>query len=101
MQKFHDNGVSRKQVGLEISGAALASANTTFWPIVSQSETIGKVTSAIYSPRLEKNIALAMVASEYSGEGTQVQVQLRDSTMDATVVKKPFYDPNKAITKSG
>ena len=101
LQKFHDNGVSRKQVGLEISGAALASANTTFWPIVSQSETIGKVTSAIYSPRLEKNIALAMVAAEYSGEGTQVQVQLRDSTMDATVVKKPFYDPNKAITKSG
>ena len=101
LQKFHDKGVSRKQVGLEISGAALASANTTFWPIVSQSETIGKVTSAIYSPRLEKNIALAMVAAEYSGEGTQVQVQLRDSTMDATVVKKPFYDPNKAITKSG
>ncbi|GIR94259.1 MAG: hypothetical protein CM15mP95_2790 [Alphaproteobacteria bacterium] len=26
----------------------------------------GKVTSAVYSPRLEKNIALAMVASEHA-----------------------------------
>ena len=100
LQKFHDNGVTRKQVGLEISGTALAGANTTFWPIVSGSQTIGKVTSAIYSPRLEKNIALAMVAAEYADEGTEIQVQLPESVLAATVVKKPFYDPNKAITRS-
>ena len=100
LQKFRDNGVTRKQVGLEISGAALAGANTTFWPIVSGSQTIGKVTSAIYSPRLEKNIALAMVAAEYADEGTEIQVQLPESVLAATVVKKPFYDPNKAITRS-
>ena len=100
LQKFHDNGVTRKQVGLEISGTALAGANTTFWPIVSGSQTIGKITSAIYSPRLEKNIALAMVAAEYADEGTEIQVQLPESVLAATVVKKPFYDPNKAITRS-
>jgi len=100
LQKFRDNGVTRKQVGLEISGTALAGANTTFWPIVSGSQTIGKVTSAIYSPRLEKNIALAMVAAEYADEGTEIQVQLPESVLAATVVKKPFYDPNKAITRS-
>ena len=100
LQSIHDNGVSRKQVGLEISGAPLVGANTTFWPVVSESQAIGKVTSAIYSPRLEKNIALAMVATEYSDEGAQLQVQLPSATLEATVVKKPFYDPNKAITKS-
>ena len=100
LQNIHDNGVSRKQVGLEISGAPLVGANTTFWPVVSESQAIGKVTSAIYSPRLEKNIALAMVATEYSDEGAQLQVQLPSATLEATVVKKPFYDPNKAITKS-
>ena len=100
LQNIHDNGVSRKQVGLGISGAPLVGANTTFWPVVSESQAIGKVTSAIYSPRLEKNIALAMVATEYSDEGAQLQVQLPSATLEATVVKKPFYDPNKAITKS-
>ncbi len=100
LQKIRDNGVSRKQVGLEISGTALAGANTTFWPVLSDSQAIGKVTSAIYSPRLEKNIALAMVAMEHSESGTQVQVARPDCTLEATVVKKPFYDPTKVIATS-
>ena len=110
LQKICDNGVTRKQVGLEISGPALEGANTTFWPLLSRAtghtngqstdQAVGKVTSAIYSPRLEKNIALAMLATEYSEEGTKVQVQLPDSMVEATVVKKPFYDPDKSITKS-
>ena len=110
LQKICDNGVTRKQVGLEISGPALEGANTTFWPLLSRTaghtngqstdQAVGKVTSAIYSPRLEKNIALAMLATEYAEEGTQLRVQLPDSVVEATVVKKPFYDPDKSITKS-
>jgi len=41
-----------------------------------------------------------MVATQHSDEGVQLQVQLPSATLEATVVKKPFYDPNKAITKS-
>ena len=104
LQTIRDSGVKRKQVGLEISAAPLSGPNTTFWPVKSESEsdakTIGKVTSAIYSPRLERNIALAMVASEFAEIGTELQVTLPAGPVDAQVVEKPFYDPKKKITKS-
>jgi len=95
LQQIFNNGISRKQVGLELSGAPLSGPNTTFWPVVKNSESIGKVTSAVYSPRLEKNIALAMVSTDHMQIGNQVEVQLPSGFLSSTVVEKPFYDPKK------
>ena len=48
----------------------LTGPNTEFWPIKKNKQIVGKVTSAVYSPRLEMNIALAMVKSSFSTIGT-------------------------------
>ena len=61
---------------------------------------VGKVTSAIYSPRLKKNIALAMVEIDHSDLGTPLKIDSPFGELHATVVKKPFFDPNKEITMS-
>ena len=61
---------------------------------------VGKVTSAIYSPRLKKNIALAMVEINHSNLGTPLKIDSPFGERNATVVKKPFFDPNKEITMS-
>ncbi len=53
LRRIKRQGVQRKQVGLVIEGAPLKGPNTTFWPILKDGATIGKVTSAIHSPRLE------------------------------------------------
>ena len=98
LRNIRDTGVSRKQVGLEISAAPLKGPNTSFWPIHYQGSPVGKVTSAIYSPRLERNIALAMIAVEHEKVGTQLEVELPTGSANATVVEKPFYDPKKKIT---
>lgn len=98
LQNIRDTGVTRKQVGLEISAEPLRGPNTTFWPVLNSSETVGKVTSAVYSPRLESNIALAMLDIESAQTGTRLQVQLPTGSATATVVEKPFYDPKKKIT---
>jgi aminomethyltransferase len=58
---------------------------------------IGKVTSAVYSPRLDQNIALAIVSIEYSEIGTELTVEINSKSVDAKVVEKPFYDPKKSI----
>ncbi|MGB1255140.1 MAG: glycine cleavage T C-terminal barrel domain-containing protein, partial [Thiolinea sp.] len=80
LRKIRDVGVSRRQVGLEIAGVPLSGPNTTFWPVLNAAEPVGKVTSAIYSPRLEKNIALAMVGTEFADVGTELTVQSPDGT---------------------
>lgn len=98
LKRIRDAGVTRRQVGLVIDGAALPAPNTRFWELRGQDEVVGKVTSAVYSPRLEKNIALAMVTVGHDALGTQLEVALPDGVRLATVVEKPFYDPKKKIT---
>ena len=98
LKQMQQQGVSRQQIGLEIGGEPLPGPNTQFWPVEVNGEVIGKVTSAVYSPRLKKNIALAMVASAHSDVGTTSNVQLPAEKRSGTIVPKPFYDPKKQIT---
>jgi len=97
LKKIKENGISRKQVGLVIECAPLSGPNTTFWPIKKDGKQIGKVTSAVYSPRLKKNIALAMVDINFSNNGTILEVASHEGNYNSTVVEKPFYDPKKKI----
>ena len=61
---------------------------------------MGKVTCAIYSPRLETNIGYAWLPAELSTAGTTVEVSTEWGTRTATVVEMPFVDPNKQIPVS-
>ena len=98
LKRVQQQGIARQQIGLEIDGEPLPSPNTQFWPVEVNGKVIGKVTSAVYSPRLQKNIALAMVASAHSAVGITCDVQLPDETRSGAIVPKPFYDPKKQIT---
>lgn len=101
LQRIRDNGVTRKQVGLVIEGDPLVGPNTAFWTTNHEGETVGKVTSAVYSPRLDKNIALAMVAIEAAELGTKLEVLTHTGQTTATVVEKPFFDPRKQLAATG
>ena len=97
LRRIQQQGVRRSQVGLILDGMALVGPNTSFWPISLAGNAVGKITSAVYSPRLQQNIALAMVGCEASQIGTQLEVATPDGLRRATVVERPFYDPKKQI----
>ena len=94
---IQEKGVQRIQVGLILNCERLKGPNTSFWPVTNGNTHIGKVTSAVYSPRLDQNIALAIVSIEYSEIGTELTVEINSKFVDAKVVEKPFYDPKKSI----
>jgi len=98
LQAIQAAGVTRKQVGITLDCPPLEGPNTRFWPIKKNGVVVGKVTSAVYSPRLEKNIALAMVGREHTNLDTPLVVNAPWGDVDAKVVEKPFYDPKKSIT---
>jgi aminomethyltransferase len=100
LQKIHEEGVKRIQVGLEISGEAFQGPNTIFWPLQKDGKTVGKVTSAVYSPRLKKNIALAMVDVKVSELGQSLDILIDKDIRQSVVVEKPFFDPKKSLTSS-
>ena len=97
LRKIKQEGPMRKQVGLVLDCAPLTGPNTTFWAIQQDGATIGKVTSAVYSPRLKQNIALAMVATNAAIMGAEVEVLTNSGAVKATMVERPFYDPKKQI----
>ena len=85
LKKIKENGVKRKQVGLIIDCDPLKGPNTTFWKIKKNNKIVGKVTSAVYSPRLKKNIALAMISIEESEIGNILDIEVMNKTVTSTV----------------
>jgi len=100
LKKIYKDGIKRKQVGIIIDCEPLKAPNTTFWPIIKDDKIVGKITSAVYSPRLKKNIALAMVSINNSAIGTDLEIQMFSKKNRGTIVNKPFYDPKKKIASS-
>ena len=97
LKKIKQDGIKRKQVGIEIDCEPLSGPNTTFWPVLNDQKNIGKITSAVYSPRLKKNIALAMIDINYSNLGQKLKVKIDENVINCSVVEKPFFDPKKKI----
>ena len=99
LKRIKAAGVDRRLVGVEIAGERLAISNERFWPLLGHDPARFKITSAVYSPRLEKNIAMALVPVDLTAEGTHLQFSAPFGTLDATVVPMPFYDPKKSLAK--
>ena len=98
--KIKNDGLQRKQVGLYLDNNPMDGPNTRFWNLKYDNKVVGKITSAVYSPRLNQNIALAIVDINYSNLNQKLIVNDGSSEFSAIVVNKPFYDPNKNLTKS-
>lgn len=97
LKKIKEEGIKRRQVGIVINCPPLENSNTSYWPIFIDSKEVGFVTSAIHSPRLNKNIAMAIVSIDYSSLNTTASVETPHGTYPVKVVEKPFYDPKKHL----
>jgi glycine cleavage system aminomethyltransferase T len=100
LRRIKTEGVTRRLVGIEIEGDRL-DFNSAKWPVTVNGKPVGRVTSAIWSPRLEKNIGYAMLPAAQAALGSVVSVAIPAvGERKATVVPKPFVDPKKDIPKS-
>ncbi|HLG34185.1 MAG TPA: glycine cleavage system aminomethyltransferase GcvT [Bacteroidia bacterium] len=84
-----EKGVSRKLVGFEMIDRGIARQHYEI--VNADGIVIGHVTSGTQSPSLQKAIGMGYVAKEFSGEGTEIFIRIRDKTLKAQVVKVPFY----------
>ena len=99
LRKIKAAGIKRKLVGLEIHSEPL-SQQAEPWTIECNGQLVGAITSAVYSPDLDKNIALAMVGIECADVGTQLVVDMGQKRIDATITALPFID-NRAKVLHG
>jgi aminomethyltransferase len=87
----------RTLVGLELEGNETAGHGDCVHEPGGRSQ-VGVITSGTRSPTLRKNVALCRMAVQYAEPGTAVEVGKLDGhqkRIPATVVRFPFYDPEK------
>ena len=104
LKRIAAEGPTRRLVGVEIEGAALpGNHNEHPWPVLGLPDMPGRlsntVTSCVHSPRLDKNIGMAMVPAERSDLGTTLTVATPYGERAAAIVPMPFMDPSKKVPK--
>jgi glycine cleavage system aminomethyltransferase T len=99
LKEIEAAGIKRKLVGLVIHSEPIYQQAQS-WMVEFTDNPVGNITSAVYSPDLDQNIAYALVAIECSEEGTEMFVDIDGEKIEATVTKLPFID-NQEVVWSG
>ena len=83
-----ESGVTRKLIGFEMIERGIPRHDYEVFD--ASGNVIGKVTSGTQSPTLQKAIGLAYVKTEFSKEGSEIYIGIRENKVKAKVVKFPF-----------
>ena len=97
LERIRRDGVSRKLVGIEIDGDEQGIDPTGFWPVHHDGVEVGRVTDAVWSPRLERNIGYVWVPIELSGPGTELDIESERGHLTGRTAAIPFVDPRKEV----
>jgi len=91
LRRLAADGPARRLVGAEIAGEPIP-ANEHAWPVLAENgQWIGRVTSAIHSPRLGKNLAFAMLAIDWTEPGSAFTVETAAGPRAGTTAALPFH----------
>lgn len=81
-------GLTKQLVGFEMVERGIARHDHEITG--ANGQTIGRVTSGTQSPTLQKAIGLGYVDREYTAEGSDIWIRIRDTNVRAKIVKPPF-----------
>jgi aminomethyltransferase len=86
--KQKSEGVKQKIVGIELADNAIPRHG---YDVLFSGNKIGEVTTGYHSISTDKSVCMALIDSERSKTGTEVEVQIRKKTFKGTVINKKFY----------
>ncbi|MEX2304057.1 MAG: 2Fe-2S iron-sulfur cluster-binding protein [Bryobacterales bacterium] len=89
--------VRQRLVGFELNGATVPKEGEA---VVVDGAPVGRVSSAKWSPLLQRAIGMAWVPVDLAAAGKQLHIQSGKQTLGARVVIEPFYDPAGERLKS-
>ncbi len=91
INKVREEGVSRKLMGIRMSSKAVPREG---YEVRVENESVGFISSGVFSPVLDCGIAFAFVKSKYAKENTKCSVMIREKPFDAEIVNKRFLAKN-------
>lgn len=88
-------GVRSRLVGFRLSERGFPRRG---YGVSAGGQTVGEVASGVLSPTLGYGIGMAYVPVAHAKPGTEIGIVIRNQTLDATVVRPPFYTGGPART---
>lgn len=95
---MRDHGVRRRQIGVFMDGAPFEKNNEHRWPVLSGDKQVGVVTSAVPSPRLERNIGFALLDVPFDANDAPLVVDTAEGHRAAERTTTPFIASPPAKT---
>jgi len=95
LKAIKEKGLTEKLVGVELEGDPILKAPENFWSVKSNNKKVGRLSRAFFSPRLKKNIGLAIIDIDFAEEGTTVSVASPNGDLISTVVSLPWFQADK------
>ncbi len=97
LERVRREGVQRRLVGIEFEGGPFDIDPADFWPAHHDGKEVGRVTDAVWSPRLKRNIGYVWVPSALSDPGHRLDVESQHGHLVGTTAAIPFVDPRKEM----
>ncbi|MHA1601105.1 MAG: glycine cleavage T C-terminal barrel domain-containing protein [Alphaproteobacteria bacterium] len=98
LERIKAEGITRRIAGIEIEGEPVPFSDRVL-PVYHEDRLVGQMTSWVYSPRLQRNIGIAMLALSCTRVGTEITIGTDVDQRRARVVEKPFVDPQRRLAK--
>jgi aminomethyltransferase len=95
MARLEGGGIAQQRTGLSLEGRQPAREGAQ---VFAGDALVGEVTSGGFSPTLGHPVAMATIETEYAGEGTRLELEVRGKRLPAKVVPLPFV-PHKYVRK--
>jgi glycine cleavage system aminomethyltransferase T len=95
LERIRREGVDRKLVGIEFDREEPFPGITMAWPASHAGVPVGRVTDAVWSPGLSKNIGYVWVPIELSQPGHVIDVDCEHGAVTGRTAAIPFVDPRK------
>ncbi len=93
LQRVAADGPARQRIGLFVDGAPIRQPPIRWWPVSAGGQDVGVVTSATWSPGLERNLAYAVVRAQHAVVDREMLVHTPDGDRPATTTAIPFEAP--------
>ncbi len=91
LSKIAKKGVDREIRGVLFDGGPCPTCATA-WSVMVDIIEVGKITSAIWSPRLKSNVGQALILVSFGAVGQSVTVKLPDGNTQRGVISKLPFD---------
>ncbi|PPR46816.1 MAG: Dimethylsulfonioproprionate demethylase DmdA [Alphaproteobacteria bacterium MarineAlpha5_Bin9] len=90
LKKIKEEGPKKRLVGIEIETSNFDDYIADHIILYDNNEKIGKITSSVYSPRLKKNIGLAIINFSKNITNSEYNIKIKDKFIKTKICKLPF-----------